>query len=87
MKKIRDLLPEYGQLWRGFLGRMFKLLGILSNLDIKAFGKNIQGLISRAKEIEEEGLKVMEGFPEVIQTLKNLEELLVKLVILLNIYV
>ena len=70
-------MSEYGELWKDFLGRMFKVLGILSNLDIKTVGKNVQGLIERAKEIEEEGSKVMEGFPEIIKTLKNLEELLV----------
>jgi len=70
-------LPEYGDLWRDFLGRMFKVLGILSNLDVKTVGKNVQGLIERAREIEEESSKVMEGFPEIIKTLKNLEELLV----------
>ncbi len=70
-------MPEYGDLWRDFLGRMFKVLGILSNLDVKTVGKNVQGLIERAREIEEESSKVMEGFPEIIKTLKNLEELLV----------
>ena len=46
-KEIRELLPEYGGIWKDFLGKMFKMLGLLNSLDLKGFRKNVSALVER----------------------------------------